>query len=350
MWGLFLCVLVVAFAETDFSAYDYRLLAIDDVEPPFWAPIKVVENLALSGVHFLDLTDHQVLPPQPSRFDIPEGPQHQGVVNPLLSLLNRDNLERDLNSLSSFQNRYYTSSYGVASAQWIFDTASTAAKMSTSNISVTFYDHSWAQPSVIARIEGSNPGGPLTIVGAHEDSTAPGMPTGRAPGAEDDGSGCVVLLEVLRQLAAGGFVPVNPIEFQFYAAEEVGLRGSADIANDYAARSVAVRAMINFDMTGFEGNSNNAITIITDFTDSETNTFLRTLADEYLTVRWSNGICGYACSDHASYHRVGYRSSHPWSGGNPFIHTSNDTINRIDFNRVLQFARLCLAFAVELSL
>jgi len=39
------------------------------------------------------------------------------------------------------------------------------------------------------------------------------------------GSGTISLLEIFRVLAENNFVPEYPLEFQWYAAEEVGLLG-----------------------------------------------------------------------------------------------------------------------------
>ena len=73
--------------------------------------------------------------------------------------------------------------------------------------------------------------------------------SGRAPGADDDGSGSVNLIEIFRALLASGFKPTTPVEFHWYAGEEAGLLGSQDIAASYASQGVQVKAMMELDMT-----------------------------------------------------------------------------------------------------
>lgn len=73
--------------------------------------------------------------------------------------------------------------------------------------------------------------------------------TGLAPGADDDGSGSTNLLEALRVLLCGGFIPENPVEFHWYAGEEMGLRGSLDIARHYKQVGNVVAGMMQMDMT-----------------------------------------------------------------------------------------------------
>jgi len=62
--------------------------------------------------------------------------------------------------------------------------------------------------------------------------------------------------------------------------------------------------------------------------------------------------CGYACSDHASWHQQGYRASFPnESSGYKFAHTPSDLIQNADpkGEQALTFAKLALAFAAELG-
>ena len=68
------------------------------------------------------------------------------------------------------------------------------------------------------------------MLGAHQDSVNGARATGRAPGADDDASGVASLSEVIRVALANDYRPLRTVKFMAYAAEEVGLRGSADIA------------------------------------------------------------------------------------------------------------------------
>jgi len=115
---------------------------------------------------------------------------------------------------------------------------------------VSLFSHSWVQSSIIARFPGTNPSGPITILGAHMDTINTSNPTsGRAPGADDDGSGTVNLMEAFRVLVSNGFKPTYPVEFQWYAGEEAGLLGSNAIATSYKSAGKQVRAMMQLDMT-----------------------------------------------------------------------------------------------------
>lgn len=82
------------------------------------------------------------------------------------------------------------------------------------------------------------------------DSINNGNPTsGRAPGADDDGSGTVNVMEAFRVLVVNGFKPTATVEFHLYAGEEAGLLGSNAIARSYKSSGIAVAGMLNLDMT-----------------------------------------------------------------------------------------------------
>jgi len=91
-----------------------------------------------------------------------------------------------LTTLTGFNNRYYKSTTGQQSAQWIFDTL-TGMASGRQGVTVTKFAHSWVQFSVITRIAGTT-SGPVIILGAHQDSINANSPaSGRAPGADDVG-------------------------------------------------------------------------------------------------------------------------------------------------------------------
>ena len=157
------------------------------------------------------------------------------------------------------------------------------------------------------------------------------------------------------RLFFSGYRPKRTIEFMAYAAEEIGLRGSADIARDYAAEGRDVVGVLQLDMTNYMGSAND-IYLFTDYTNAAQNGFLANLASSYLpelTVGQSE--CGYACSDHASWTSNGYAASFPFEAqfgeDNPYIHTAQDTLDKSGNTaaHALKFSRLALTYAVELG-
>lgn len=283
---------------------------------------------------------------------------NQATVNPLLPQMQESNIAGTINSLSSYTNRYYTSSHGVNASNWLAQQWQQMAG-SRSDVTVEQFAHTgWAQKSVILTIKGTDNASEVVVIGGHLDSingSGGSAETMRAPGADDDASGIASLTEAARIMLSTGYKPRRTIKFMGYAAEEVGLRGSQDIAKKFKADGVNVVGVMQLDMTNYKGSAND-IYIYTDYTDSQQNTFLANLITTYLpTLKIGYDKCGYGCSDHASWNGQGYVASLPFEAAfnqdNPYIHSVNDTYANTGNQaaHALKFARLALAYAVELG-
>jgi hypothetical protein len=83
---------------------------------------------------------------------------------------------------------------------------------------------------------------------AHLDSISDD-PQDRAPGADDNGSGVAVLLEVARRLRA--IETPLPVAFCFFSNEETGVLGGKDFAGRAKRQSLRLRAAVNVDVVGY---------------------------------------------------------------------------------------------------
>ncbi len=282
---------------------------------------------------------------------------NQAIVPNVLAQMQAGNITTTLNDLSSFINRYYTTSGGSDSSNWL-RTKWAGMAAGRSDISVTQFAHTgYNQKSVILTINGTDNAGEVVVIGGHLDSisNSGSGETMRAPGSDDDASGIASMTEALRAMIATGYKPRRTIKFMAYAAEEVGLRGSAAIAQNFKTNNINVVGVMQLDMTNYKGSPSD-IYIYTDFTDSLQNDFLSKLVTAYqpgITVGYSR--CGYACSDHASWHNQGFAASFPFEtldgDDNPYIHTANDTYANSGNQaaHALKFAKLAAAYAVELG-
>jgi len=160
----------------------------------------------------------------------------------------------------------------------------------------------------------------------------------------------VTILEAFRILAGQNFKPRHPIEFQWYAAEEVGLFGSQDIASSYRRANKQIYGAFQLDMTGYYTQSQRAIRVINDYVSADLTRFTRTLINEYLNVAFRDSTCGYACSDHASWYRSGYAAATTFEAvTTPYIHTADDDMGDIKWDQVQEFVNLAIAYSVELT-
>ncbi len=283
--------------------------------------------------------------------------QHQTWVNELLPKIKANNIRGNISTLSNFTNRFYNTRTGKEAANWL--TAQWQSLAATKSwVTVEPYNHSgWGQNSVILKIQGSELPNEILVMGGHLDSTAgSGTREGtKAPGADDDASGIASLMQVAQVLISDGKQPQRSIHIMGYAAEEVGLRGSKDIAREYKNRGENVVGVLQLDMTNYQG-SNADIVFMTDYVNASFNRYLKSLLSTYQShINYSDDRCGYACSDHASWYNQGYPTSMPFeatfNGANPSIHTRNDTLANSDpqAENSVPFARLALSFAIEMA-
>jgi len=284
------------------------------------------------------------------------------AVARVIKELSTDGQKENLEKCTNFRARHYRSQTGKESQQWLTQniqetTDKFAAKGLHNLITVSEFPHSWGQNTIIVRINGSSPTDDgVIVISAHQDSTNmwPFLP---APGADDDGSGSVTILEAYRALIVSGFRPKENVEFHWYSAEEGGLLGSQAVAQDYKKKGINVIAMSQFDMTAWvKKGTKEEVGIIVDYVDKEITEVNKQLVDAYLDIPYVETKCGYACSDHASWSKAGYRSSFTiesaFENSNKNIHSTNDRIDispEFSFQHMLEFSKLAVAFAIELG-
>lgn len=359
---------VISHAEIETNtAKGLRLLSLEEGAVPVWKTEEEKLDIMRANKKFFDVTetyedelkfatyakDKEVA----AKATFP-APSHQSTVNGLIPSLSTSNMQSYLSTLTAYNNRYYKSTTGQQSSAWILSKVQSIIS-GKSWISASAFTHSWVQSSVIVKFAGSSTSSPITIVGSHQDSINLSNPTsGRAPGADDDGTGTVNLIEILRVLVAANYQPSTPLEFHWYSGEEAGLLGSNAIATSYKNAGKAVKAMMELDMTGyFKPGSTEYIALEADYIDSGLNTFVKQLITNYSKLPYTmDSPCGYACSDHASWYNKGYPTTMPFEAvtgnDNSQIHSSGDTtsVSGFSWSHSLEFAKVGLAFAVELTI
>lgn len=248
-----------------------------------------------------------------------------------------------LKHLTSFYNRYYNGPTGEASSVWLHDQIADiiAEAPYHTHISLEYFTHPFPQSSIIARFEPKvrDFSKPLTIIGAHQDSANYLFPLLPAPGADDDGSGSVSILEAFRVLATSGYIPKEgPVEFHWYAAEEGGLLGSQPIAAYKKKEGANIGAMMEFDMTAFIAkNATESIGFIKTDADAPLTKWAAELSTEYISIPTSvYELMPGAGSDYMSYTKAGFPATfaaegNPVAGGggefDPYVHGVNDRMD-----------------------
>ncbi len=283
----------------------------------------------------------------------------ESTVETFLPEISVEYMNGVVNHLSSYKTRYYKAPEGVEALKWIGAEWSRLTAV-RSDAKVEYYQYkNHDQPTVILTIEGSDPvvKDQIIILGGHGDSinTDDEGVHSHAPGADDNAAGIAVVSDIIRVIVNKNYRPRHTIQFIAYAAEEVGIQGSYELARVYRENKKKVLGVFQFDGVNYNVKKTFDMALISDSTNQEQNLFLASLIDKYVKATWTWEQCGYGCSDHAAWNYEGYRASFPVeainSEQNTFIHTAKDTFDKSNntTEHASLFTKLGLAYLIELD-
>jgi aminopeptidase YwaD len=182
--------------------------------------------------------------------------------------------------------------------------------------------------NVVADKAARNAGAPGVVFGAHLDS----VPAG--PGANDNGSGSAMVLELAQVLAARD--EPFALHFVLFGAEELGLYGSHNYVERLTdAERSSVRAMINLDMVGvgdawrFGGTDDLVQRALGATAD---------LGERGLPLRGPQS----GASDHASFLAAGVPALFIYRVEDPNYHQAGDRAELVDPNALTEAGTIAL--------
>jgi Zn-dependent M28 family amino/carboxypeptidase len=184
----------------------------------------------------------------------------------LLNQIDPGRIEATIQALVSFGTRHTASSQtdpvrGIGAAtNWVYEQMQAIAATSSGNMTVQ--KQTFVQPvsnripvpttitNVIATLQGTASPQRYYVVTGHLDSRVTDVLnfTSDAPGADDDGSGVAVVLELARLFATRQFP--GTLVFATVAGEEQGLYGSGFMAAQMKAAGADVQGMFSNDIVG----------------------------------------------------------------------------------------------------
>jgi hypothetical protein len=188
------------------------------------------------------------------------------ALRDLLGQIDPNRIQATITKLVSFGTRHTASSQtdpnrGIGAAtQWVTDQMNSFA--ANSNGRMTVQQQTFVQPvssnipvpttitNVIATIQGTATPQRFYVITGHLDSRVSDVLnfTDDAPGADDDGSGVAVVLELARVFAT--HQSPGTLVLATVAGEEQGLYGSAHMATQMAAAGNDVQGMFSNDIVG----------------------------------------------------------------------------------------------------
>lgn len=282
------------------------------------------------------------------------------MIRGLMNQVSKDSVEATIDHLQSYFTRRWDSQMVYQVQDWLYNTFVGMGFDSVYLHDFPVYIHDSlceTSDNVIAVQRGVLYPDEYVVCGAHYDSynRGPGHPDSlRAPGADDNASGVAGILETARLLSRCKFE--RSIIYANWAAEEIGLIGSAAYAKDCADQLMNIVGYFNLDMTGYlEEGSDIHVNLLYTTQDSLIANYVFNFSHVYYPEMriWQDWLNG-GDSDYSSFNRNGYAAVHPHENthhNSPFIHTPDDilglSVNNMD--QAKRFTELNLGLVATLA-
>lgn len=193
--------------------------------------------------------------------------------------------------------------------------------------------------NVVATLPGQRKLPPL-VLGGHHDSVALGV------GAEDDGAGCVAVLEIARLLRQ--VEPLRPIQFATFGWEENLSEGARNYAIHPDNRAEQAAVMFNFDAIGSWLGKNHVYCV----GDRGVRQFVRGhLRERKYVAEVVTDVSPF--SDQFAFNMLGvpsiwfFRSNFP--GSRWFHHSVHDQMDVIDFDQLAHTTQVAADMVLDLA-
>ncbi|RYG24500.1 M28 family peptidase [bacterium] len=221
-------------------------------------------------------------------------------------------------------------------------------------------------PNVVALLEGSDPKlkNEYIGIGGHLDHL--GVVNGVVyPGADDDASGCTAVALVAKGFAASSVKPKRSILFMTFFGEEMGLLGSKHLVDNSPVPIDKMVAEFQMDMVGRDSDGvQNGDESRVDKREENVDT-IRLVGSKRIsteldtTIQEMNKYVGfrfkydaedvYTRSDHYNFAAKGIPIAFLFDGFHPDYHQPTDTVDKINFNKVVSAAKLYYLSAMTVA-
>ena len=239
-------------------------------------------------------------------------------------------------------------------ASWLkpleMDGVETHMPEGTVKLELRYREEPTAVPNVLAWQPGSDPElrDEYVVIGAHLDHL--GVVNGSVfPGADDNGSGSTALLNIARAISANPIKPKRSVLFMWFAAEEIGLVGSAYYVDHPLLPLDKMVCMLNVDMVGRNEEKSGE-------TASENETSIHLVGskqgnpDLHEVIMKANQFVNFAFeydeegvfgrSDQANFFKKGTSVAFLFGGFHPDYHQTSDQVTKINFHKIATAAKL----------
>jgi len=295
--------------------------------------ILIVVPTSSSFIEEVSAIDHPKISSEANSLDIIE----------MIQQINKSRLRKHVQTIQDFGPHETGSEALELVGKYIFD------EFNSTKLPVEYVQWSNKKLSgknIVATLEGAGENDGIVIVCAHYDSVKV------SPGAEDDGSGVAIVLMLAEIMCNYSFN--STIKFILFSGEEQGRFGSIFYAKAAKKNSDNIIGVLALDKVGYavtaeQGDkvvhhSDDASDWMVDISTEMANRYYDYIGLEIVRLSQDFG------SDHLSFVNEGFHGTDfVRYGVNPFYHTSEDTIEHVNFTYLTKICNLTLATITAIS-
>ncbi len=244
-------------------------------------------------------------------------------------------------SVDSIMSRHSYHSDNPKAAQFILE------KFQSYGLDARIQDYDANGQNVIATIEGDVYPNKQFIICGHYDSRPSGSPS---PGADDNASGTVGVLEAARVLSNESCD--YTIKFIAFDEEEQGLIGSEAYADSAFALGHDIQAVINLDMIAWDSNNDGELSVASNYASTD-------LFSDYIEIirlyepELSAHLITINASDHASFWNKGWDALLAIEvylfDFNSHYHTTSDLFQNLNIDYFAKMSRAAISALATLA-
>jgi hypothetical protein len=274
-------------------------------------------------------------------------------IQSTLAAISPDSIKAELNALCEIRTREFSSKGALRAALHI------SGALMDSGLDV---QHQYVRTSggggnsavltnVVARFPQVESADSILLLCAHFDAIA-GMPGESAPGADDNASGCAILLEIARVLSRLADEGANlNIELVFFGGEEDSFIGSRAFVDGFEKSGRRLIGAINMDMVGYDREGPKDFVVFTNRASHRIADILQDCSSRLAYLRCDTTITAAANSDHGSFWNKGLRAVSVWEGydHDPYYHSMLDEPEILSPKFMAGIARVIACAAIQLG-
>lgn len=290
---------------------------------------------------------------------------NDSLIHEATAMVSSDSLMSYLQELENFGTRFMIAPNRKDIATWLMNTfismGVSEARLdsfqcqTTINYQNLVFDTITWQYNVEAKITGTTyPEQEVIVMGHYDSVILDDDPMLTAPGADDNGSGTVLLLECARILKEINYSPTQTIIFLATAAEELmyfGDAGSKYYASNAALDNRNIIMVINNDMIGWD-NGGWTVNIYNHSGSSDVTALAIDILETFTDLNYvSYPPQTNVGADLQPFLNAGFKGIYFMERGNyPFYHTTNDIINNISADYLAEITKVSLGMILKSDL